>query len=227
MKRKKISKKKIKTINGENKIELNVGCRTSFEDGECRDFYNRMNKVLLFDLEIKYPIRLSKTQLILKGDITNLPKFSFSGVKSLFEYYYEFNKTDKIFLLPEIFYFKDDFIPYLIINIFKINEHPTLYTEETFNKLFPFNDKIKELECDESEIEKFVKSVNGLTTKVDDLLKGILIPYDLDYFTPKRLDYLKNNLETIEDFNNLFLSPISPVKFIEETGQLSLFEYIK
>jgi hypothetical protein len=207
-------------VNNENKIELEINCKTPNEDSKCRRIYRNLNSVILMEKNINYPIKIQNSKLIIKGDEVGLNFFNLNSIKELIYKYFDLDKKYNFILTIEILYQFENVIPYLQINLYKIKEFKNLLSEETFNKVFSEDEEINSNQCNEIDNSFF------LITSINELIDVLSVEYFEDIFSDGKIDYLKKYNCDIKSFQDLLKCPIIDVEFNEETDDFQVFNGI-
>jgi hypothetical protein len=203
-------------INNEKLVEIEIKCKTTNEDEVCSKFFRKLNRMFLTDMKISYPISISKTELIIKGDEYGLKYFNLLSIKDLVDKYFEFNGLSKHILTIEILYF--DEVPFLYLYVYKIQDLSHLISNQIFDKVFLEDDENSEFPTEDLD-EKNI----SIITSENQLLDIIEVEYFEDMYSIDKIDYLTNHKIELDQFQKLLKCPIIHLEIDENTNKLKDF----
>jgi hypothetical protein len=188
-------------IDNEQFFVIDIKCRTTNEDENCQKFFKFLNKMILTEKNITYPITIKKSELIITGDKFGIGYFNLESIKQLIENHFEFDDKFKYILTFQISYLIDEVIPHLTINCYKIQEFPNLLTDETFDKLFTNDETNDEIVNDSQKRPLFILSNEEFLDKIE-------IEYYEDMFSDEKIEYLISHNVNLDSFQDILKCPI-------------------
>lgn len=95
-------------------------CNHPFQSSACKSLYKEIEKVILQDEKVKFPLNVNEWQLIIEPLNENLIYYSYEGLLSFIEQYKNRIKGTITFFKPEIHYHGNFDIPVIILHFYEL-----------------------------------------------------------------------------------------------------------
>lgn len=105
----------------ENKTAtIQSDCNHPFQSSACKSLYKEIEKVILQDEKVKFPLDFNEWQLIIEPSQENLIYYSYKGLLSFIEQYKNRIKGTITFFKPEIHYRENFDVPVITLHFYEI-----------------------------------------------------------------------------------------------------------
>lgn len=142
----------------EKSVEIHSDCCFPQQSDECYRLYLAIQKIIIEEEKIKFPLKLKKYKSIIKPTAENLNNFfSMNGLMKYNQQYYSRLKDTITFYKPEIYFNKGNNLPTMILHYFELN----------------YEGKLDIKNADDLSAKSMVhtKDINITTERIDELEK--------------------------------------------------------